>query len=204
MKKFAVVLSLISLVLNVSASTQPSLKVKKLGVSFPQRDPTQSVYEFVSYAGNRGSDMFRIRFEELKDDIFSNFELGLSSDHGRSWADVERWKAAPPGPDGRLRRLFIYGSFFDPKNIPFNSAGTDVYSSKLPINELTKAILFLVSSKFNGVINIGGKSRSDFENYKKFKSNIKPCKRKDIIKDLSFKIARDASMNLNIFKKLKS
>ena len=99
MRKFAVVLSLISLVLNVSASTQPSLKVKKLGVSFPQRDPTQSVYEFVSYAGNRGSDMFRIRFEELKDDIFSNFELGLSSDHGRSWSDVERWKAAPPGPD---------------------------------------------------------------------------------------------------------
>jgi len=98
------------------ATAQPSLKVKKLGVSFPQRDPTQSVYEFVSYAGNRGSDMFRIRFEELKDDIFSNFELGLSSDHGRSWSDVERWKAAPPGPDGRLRRLFIYGSFFDPKN----------------------------------------------------------------------------------------
>ena len=88
----SVVLSLISLVLKVSASTQPSLKVKKLGVSFPQRDPTQSVYEFVGYAGNRGSDMFRIRFEELKDDIFSNFELGLSSDHGRSWSDVERWK----------------------------------------------------------------------------------------------------------------
>ena len=98
------------------ATAQPSLKVKKLGVSFPQRDPTQSVYEFVSYAGNRGSNMFRIRFEELKDDIFSNFELGLSSDHGRNWSDVERWKATPPGPDGRLRRLFIYGSFFDPKN----------------------------------------------------------------------------------------
>ena len=58
--------------------------------------------------------------------------------------------------------------------------------------------------KFNGVINIGERRRSDFENYKKFNSNIKPCKRKDIIKDLNFEIAKDASMNLNIFKKLKS
>ena len=33
--------------------------------------------------------------------------------------------------------------------------------------------------------------QADFENYKKFKPNIKPCKRKDIIKNLSFEIAKD-------------
>ena len=42
------------------------------------------------------------------------------------------------------------------------------------------------------------------ENYKKFKPNIVPCKRKDIIKSLNFEIAKDASMNLNILKRLKS
>ena len=43
-----------------------------------------------------------------------------------------------------------------------------------------------------------------FENYKKFKPRIKPCKRRDILKNLSFAIAKDASMNLNLFKKLRN
>jgi len=30
-----------------------------------------------------------------------------------------------------------------------------------------------------------------------------PCKRKDIVKNLGFKIAKDASMNLNLLKRLK-
>lgn len=110
------VLAIAVVLCSAAARAQERIHVRKLGVSFPQRDPRQSVYEFVSYASNRGPKMFRIRFEELKDDIFSNFELGLSSDNGRSWSDVEKWKAAPPGPAGRLRRLFIYGSFYDPNN----------------------------------------------------------------------------------------
>ena len=101
---------------SVRTLAQAPLKVRPLGLSFLQKDPTQAVYEFVNYASNRGSDMFRIRFEELKDDIFSNFELGLSSDHGRTWSDVEKWQTIEPRPAGRLRRLFIYGSFFDPQN----------------------------------------------------------------------------------------
>ena len=46
-------LGLVSIAVSLTgtiATAQPSLKVKKLGVSFPQRDSTQSVYEFVSYA----------------------------------------------------------------------------------------------------------------------------------------------------------
>ena len=41
------------------------------------------------------------------------------------------------------------------------------------------------------------------ENYKKYKPNIKPCKRKDILKNLNFKIAKDSSMNLSLLKKIK-
>ena len=39
---------------------------------------------------------------------------------------------------------------------------------------------------------------------KKFKHNIKPCSRDDILKDLNFEIAKDASMNLNLFKKIEN
>lgn len=87
--------------------------VRKLGVSFPQKVPSQTVYEFVNYASNRGSNMFRVRFEELKDDIFSNFELAVSADHGRTWTATEKWKSVKKRPDGQQRRLFIYGSYFD-------------------------------------------------------------------------------------------
>ena len=38
----------------------------------------------------------------------------------------------------------------------------------------------------------------------KFKPKIKPCKHKDIIRNLNFKIAKDASMNTNLLKKIKN
>ncbi len=91
-------------------------RVRKLGVSFGQKDASQTVYEFVNYAANCGPGMFRVRYEELKDDIFSNFELAISGDHGRTWTDTDKWKSVKPRPDGQERRLFLYGSFFDPKN----------------------------------------------------------------------------------------
>ena len=65
------------------------------------------------------------------------------------------------------------------------------------------ALKSISTKNFVGIVNIGDKRNSDFENYKKFKPNIKPCKRKDIVKDLHFKIAKDASMNLNLLKKIK-
>ena len=74
----------------------------------------------------------------------------------------------------------------------------------MEVQNLVKEIKYISTKNFNGIINIGEKRKSDFENYKKFKSNIEPCKRKDIMKNLSFKIARDASMNLSKFKKLKN
>ena len=100
--------------------------------------------------------------------------------------------------------IIIRTRFFDKTNIRFNTAATDIFTSMIEVQDLVKEIKYMSLKNFNGVINIGGKRRSDFENYKKFKPNIKPCKRKDIIKNLSFEIAKDSSMNLNIFKKLKN
>ena len=100
--------------------------------------------------------------------------------------------------------IIIRTRFFDKTNIRFDTAATDIFTSMMEVQNLVKEIKYMSLQKFNGVINIGERRRSDFENYKKFNPNIKPCKRKDIIKDLNFEIAKDASMNLNIFKKLKS
>ena len=92
--------------------------------------------------------------------------------------------------------------FFDKKKIKFNTAATDIFTSMIEVENLVKKIKKVSLNKFIGIINIGDKKRSDFINYKKFKPNIKPCKRKDIIKDLNFIIAKDASMNLKLYKKL--
>ena len=100
--------------------------------------------------------------------------------------------------------VVIRTRFFDKTNIRFNTAATDIFTSMMEVQNLVKEIKYMSLKKFNGVINIGEKRRSDFENYKKFNPNIKPCKRKDIIKDLSFEIAKDASMNLNLFKKIEN
>ena len=100
--------------------------------------------------------------------------------------------------------IIIRTRFFDKNNIRFDSAATDIFTSMIELQNLTKEIKFISLKNFNGVINIGERRRSDYENYKRFKPNIIPCKRKDIIKHLNFEIAKDASMNLNIFKRLKS
>ena len=93
--------------------------------------------------------------------------------------------------------------FFDKKNIRFKTAATDIFTSMMEVEDLVKAIRCIFLKNYKGIINVGQKRKSDFENYKEFKPNIKPCKRKDIVKNLSFQIARDASMNLKVFNKLK-
>jgi len=99
--------------------------------------------------------------------------------------------------------VIIRTRFFDKKNIRFKTAATDIFTSMIEVRSLVKEIREISLTKFKGTVNIGGKRRSDFENYKKFKSTIKPCKRKDILKSLDFKIAKDASLNLNLLQKLK-
>ena len=56
----------------------------------------------------------------------------------------------------------------------------------IELQKLVKEIKKISISKFVGVINVGDKRRSDFINYKKYKKNIKPCKRSDILKKSKF------------------
>ena len=104
----------------------------------------------------------------------------------------------------RLKNYVVIRTrFFNKNNIKFNTAATDIFTSMMEVQNLVRAIKIISIKNFIGVINVGEQRRSDFENYKKFKKNIKPCKRKDIIKHLDIQIAKDASMNLKLFKKIK-
>lgn len=97
----------------------------------------------------------------------------------------------------------IRTSFFDPENIPFDTAATDMYSSKMPVSELPKAILTLLSSTFKGIVNVGDERRSHYDRYKEAKKSIKPSTFQEITKDLGFKMAKDASLDVTLWKKIK-
>ncbi len=94
-------------------------------------------------------------------------------------------------------------SFFVPENIPFDTAATDMYSSKMPVNDLPEAIFKLLYSNFIGIVNVGGERKSHFERYKEVKESIKPSTFAEITKDLGFKMAKDASLDVSLWKKIK-
>jgi len=96
----------------------------------------------------------------------------------------------------------IRTSFFDPNNIKFNESAIDVFSSKVPINYLVKAIKTMLNNNFVGIINIGSERKSDYERYKEFKSEIKECKFDDYLKNVNYPIAKDASMDCSLWKKI--
>jgi len=93
-------------------------------------------------------------------------------------------------------------SFFNTKNILFNESAKDMFSSKMPIENLVKAISKLIEHDFIGTINIGSKKKSEYERYKEYKPTLKKCKFNDILKSTNIPMWRDASMNCNRWNKL--
>ena len=61
----------------------------------------------------------------------------------------------------------------------------------------------LIKRNFQGIINVGGPRISDYKKYKKYKKNLKPCDKSKILKKLNFKMATDASLNINKLKLVK-
>lgn len=68
--------------------------------------------------------------------------------------------------------LIIRTRFFNPNDIPFLDAASDIFTSSIPISKLVSYIYKLMCVKYVGVLNIGGKSESDFDKYKIHKSDI--------------------------------
>ncbi|MBI3036794.1 sugar nucleotide-binding protein [Candidatus Woesearchaeota archaeon] len=92
--------------------------------------------------------------------------------------------------------------FLDTKNIKYDAYATDSYTSIIPVDELVKAIAIMADSEFVGTINVGGQKVSDYDAYKRYKPTIKPCKFEDIQGKTPFKLSKDASMNVSLWKKI--
>ena len=97
----------------------------------------------------------------------------------------------------------IRTSFFDPEKINFYESPEDIYTSKIPIQELVNSIRFLLRSDFAGTINIGGKRKSYYELYKKYIPNLKPCKYESLKNNPSIKLPKDSSMDISLWEKIK-
>jgi len=93
--------------------------------------------------------------------------------------------------------------FFIPENICYKESAVDMFTSKIPVNELVEAINLLLNSDFRGTINIGGPRKSDYDIHKIYKPDIQPCKRLDIVKHLPFQMSIDASMDVTLWSHIK-
>ena len=103
----------------------------------------------------------------------------------------------------RLKKFIIIRTrFFNKNKIPFKYSASNIFSSSIEVNRLVSYIKFLIKKKFYGIINVGGKRVSDYENYKKYKKNLISCDKSKIFKELDFVIATDASLNINKLKNL--
>lgn len=91
----------------------------------------------------------------------------------------------------------IRTSFFNPEDIPFDTAFVDSFSSKMPIKELAKEVVKMLRDKFVGNVNIGHDRLSLFDLYKKYKSSIKPENM-----PLGGKRAKDSSMDISLWRSI--
>ncbi len=98
--------------------------------------------------------------------------------------------------------IIIRTRFFNKNKIPFNYSATNIFTSALEVKELVQYISLIVKKNFQGVINVGRSKISDYNQYKKYKKNLKPCDKKRIFDEIEFKIATDASLNLSKLNKI--
>ena len=98
--------------------------------------------------------------------------------------------------------LIIRTRFFNKNKIKFVYSATNIFTSALEVNTLVKYLYKIIKKQNTGILNIGGKKISDYERYYKFNKKVMPFDKKKIFNKLNFKIATDASLNLQKFKKL--
>jgi dTDP-4-dehydrorhamnose reductase len=103
----------------------------------------------------------------------------------------------------RLKKFIIIRTrFFNKNKIPFKYSANNIFSSSIEVNRLVSYIKLLIKKKFYGIINVGGKRVSDYNNYKKYKKNLIKCDKSKIFAEVNFVIATDASLNINKLKNL--
>ncbi len=90
-------------------------------------------------------------------------------------------------------------SFFDPRDISFDTAPIDAFYSKIPIMDLAESLFFLLDCTYIGTLNVGQKRASAYEILKKHKPSIKPIS----VKDMQFNRAPDSSLDISLWTKIR-
>ena len=98
--------------------------------------------------------------------------------------------------------LIIRTRFFDKDKIFFKYSANNIYSSSIEVNKLVLIIYKLIKKNISGIINVGQKKISDYDNYKKYNIKLRSCSKNKIFKEINFKIGTDASLNINKLKKI--
>ena len=146
-----------------------------------------------------------IRFIYISTDgVYSCKDGNYSEDSPTIPYNIYGWSKL--GGETSVRTLedycIIRTRFFDPLNIPFNESADDIITSSIEIEKLVEIIYFLLNKEFTGVLNVGNKESSEFLRYIAHKPNLEKCKRSDVKKNLKFEIAKNASMNISLMKKI--
>jgi dTDP-4-dehydrorhamnose reductase len=98
--------------------------------------------------------------------------------------------------------LIIRTRFFNKDKILFKYSANNIYSSSIEVKKLVVIIYKLLKKNVLGIINIGQKKISDYNNYKKYNLKLKSCSKKKIFKEINYKIATNSSLNINKLKRL--
>lgn len=106
----------ILLSLPLFAAEPAPLCVKSQIISFAQPNEDKAVYEMAAYSTPKGPEMVRLRTEEIKDDITSNYEFSFSKDHGETWSDPVTMESSRRTDKGMFRRMFFNAPYCDPQN----------------------------------------------------------------------------------------
>ena len=143
-------------------------------------------------------------FHISSDSVYPSMKGNYSEDANLGPYNVYGWTKLASEFLIRLidKHTIIRTRFFTKSKINFKKSATDLFTSNIEISDLVKKIKIIYSKKYIGTVNVGFKRHSDFSAYKTYKNNLKPCKRKDIIKNLRVSLAKDSSMNLNLLRKI--
>ncbi|MEK6858811.1 MAG: sugar nucleotide-binding protein [Nanoarchaeota archaeon] len=94
-------------------------------------------------------------------------------------------------------------SFFNPDCIPFDSAPSDAFCSKISFREGAEAVQFLLESDFVGVINVGRDRISLYDLLRAYRADIRSVSLEEVNRAAPIKRAPDSSLDVRLWKKLR-
>lgn len=98
--------------------------------------------------------------------------------------------------------IIIRTRFFHEDRLKFKDAATDIMTSAIHVSEIPSLVEKIIKSNFRGIINVGGKVESDFNKFKKFKTNLKKTTFNNIQKNLDYPLSKFGVLNSSLLKKI--